>query len=416
MHVLLAAVAWPVLIQAQDRHKYIEQYRDIAIREMHRTGIPASIKLAQGILESNAGASDLAKNAHNHFGIKCGGDWNGKTYHKKDDDRDARGVLVASCFRAFRFAEESYVAHSEFLRDPSRAHRYGSLFRFAPDDYQSWAHGLSKAGYATNPRYAQLLIGIIEQYGLHTYDARKPRDMAAGDREHKPPAHRQPVKASRRQGQAEEHTTSLYTIQYQNDVPYITATGGENAKAISQYVQAGARRIARINESIEHHRDPIGEGERVYLQPLKRKFRGDQRYHVVHEGETLESIAHFYAVKAHVLRRNNGIADDCEPATGVVIALRGKLREPVRCRESVQPLLAESLTLAPLEEDRIDQEAAYIELSIPVPESDTHTVQPGDTLYQIARTSGVPVGEIKKLNNLSGDTIYPGQVLRLRGE
>ena len=155
---------------AQDRQEYIDQYSVIAIAEMRRAGIPASIKLAQGILESNAGASMLAVKANNHFGIKCGGEWRGKAMHKKDDDRNRDGRLVKSCFRWFDSAEQSFIAHSEFLMDPAKDHRYGFLFDLDVTDYKSWAHGLKKAGYATNPRYPQLLISIIENYGLHRYD------------------------------------------------------------------------------------------------------------------------------------------------------------------------------------------------------------------------------------------------------
>ncbi|MCB0375607.1 MAG: glucosaminidase domain-containing protein, partial [Sinomicrobium sp.] len=126
--------------------KYIDEYKDIAIREMERAGIPASIKLAQGILESNAGQSDLARRANNHFGIKCGDNWNGRTLHKKDDDYDATGKLIESCFRVYRNAEASFVAHSEFLRDPKKTYRYGFLFQLDPTDYERWAYGLKKAG------------------------------------------------------------------------------------------------------------------------------------------------------------------------------------------------------------------------------------------------------------------------------
>ena len=151
---------------SQDRLDYINRFKDVAVVEMHRTGIPASIKLAQGILESNAGASMLAERANNHFGIKCGSAWKGKTMLRKDDDRNAQGKLVKSCFRSFGSAEESFVAHSDFLLDPNKKYRYGFLFGLGSDDYRGWAHGLKKAGYATNPNYPKLLIRIIEEYQL----------------------------------------------------------------------------------------------------------------------------------------------------------------------------------------------------------------------------------------------------------
>lgn len=146
---------------------FIKRYKDIAIQEMERTGIPASIKIAQALLESGAGKSDLARKANNHFGIKCGGDWTGKTYYKEDDDRDARGKIIPSCFRKYNKAEESWVAHSEFLRG---RYRYQALFQLDSKDYKAWAHGLRQAGYATNPNYANDLIRVVETYQLYQYD------------------------------------------------------------------------------------------------------------------------------------------------------------------------------------------------------------------------------------------------------
>jgi len=138
---------------------YIEQYKDIAIEEMNMYGIPASIKLAQAILESGNGNSYLARSANNHFGIKCGGVWTGKSVTKDDDNRN-------DCFRVYQKAEESFRDHSQFLLRK----RYEKLFTLAKDDYKGWARGLKDAGYATNPRYPQLLIDLIERYNLQQYD------------------------------------------------------------------------------------------------------------------------------------------------------------------------------------------------------------------------------------------------------
>ncbi|HJW29100.1 MAG TPA: glucosaminidase domain-containing protein, partial [Saprospiraceae bacterium] len=132
---------------AQDTDAYIRNFKDIAVAEMLRTGIPASIKLAQAMVESNCGTSELACKANNHFGIKCGGDWCGKTFRKEDDDYKD-GELTKSCFREFKSPLESYVAHSDFLTDPKKATRYGPLFQLKPTDYKAWAYGLLKAGYA----------------------------------------------------------------------------------------------------------------------------------------------------------------------------------------------------------------------------------------------------------------------------
>ena len=147
--------------QDRDKDNYIKKYKDIAMREMERSGVPASIKLAQGILESNAGKSTLARKANNHFGMKCGSQWKGKTFYKEDDDYDEEGRLIKSCFRVFPSAKECYVAHSEFLRDPRKRYRYGFVFELNPKDYRSWSKVLKTACYATIPIYAEKLIRII---------------------------------------------------------------------------------------------------------------------------------------------------------------------------------------------------------------------------------------------------------------
>lgn len=141
---------------------YINRFKNIAITEMNKYGIPASITLSQAILESGTGNSDLAKYANNHFGIKCTSDWKGKGYYKDDDKKD-------DCFRVYKDPEESFRDHSEFLKRK----RYAALFELNKDDYEGWAHGLKQAGYATNPRYAYLLIAIIEKYNLNQYDRKE---------------------------------------------------------------------------------------------------------------------------------------------------------------------------------------------------------------------------------------------------
>ena len=148
---------------------YIGKYKEIAQSEMQRVGIPASIKLAQGILESNSGRSTLAQKANNHFGIKCGNYWEGPTFFREDDDYRG-GKLIKSCFRKFDSAEHSFVAHSDFLTNPGSQYRYGFLFDLDPFDYVSWAEGLKASGYATDPLYAEKLISVIEKYQLYQFD------------------------------------------------------------------------------------------------------------------------------------------------------------------------------------------------------------------------------------------------------
>lgn len=150
-----------------DRETYIDRYKDLAIIEMNRKGIPASIKLAQAILESRSGESQFAAQSKNHFGIKCKDDWRGNMYLHIDDDRDEEGELIESCFRSYDDVINSYVDHSNFL---SSKENYAALFALSITDYRGWAQGLQDAGYATDPQYAEKLIKIIEHHGLDAYD------------------------------------------------------------------------------------------------------------------------------------------------------------------------------------------------------------------------------------------------------
>ncbi len=161
--LLLCAISISSFAQPTD---YIETYQKIAIREMHRSGIPASITLAQGILESSWGNGSLALNANNHFGIKCKSTWDGPTFFIEDDDYD-KGRLIKSCFRSYDNAEDSYIDHTEFLTDNPR---YERLFTYDRTDYKQWAHGLKKCGYATDKKYAHKLINTIKKYKLYEFD------------------------------------------------------------------------------------------------------------------------------------------------------------------------------------------------------------------------------------------------------
>lgn len=150
-----------------DARNYIESYSELAIIEMYRAGVPASITLAQGLHESNFGKSDLALKANNHFGIKCKSYWKGETYYHKDDDFDSKGMLIESCFRSYETSYDSYVDHSNFLKF---SFNYQTLFHLNKKDYKAWATGLQKSGYATDKKYAEKLIKYIEKYELFQYD------------------------------------------------------------------------------------------------------------------------------------------------------------------------------------------------------------------------------------------------------
>ena len=159
---------------------YVKKYSWLAIEEMRRTGIPASIKLAQAIVESHSGTSPLATEANNHFGLKCGKEWTGKTMFRVDDDRDINGFLIESCFQSYTTIRESYMRHSDHLLNPAKMDRYGYLFALDVLDYRAWAEGLQKGGYSTNPFYAQILVQTIEELALREFDLRALNEMNGG--------------------------------------------------------------------------------------------------------------------------------------------------------------------------------------------------------------------------------------------
>ncbi len=167
MMLLLCSFLTPTSTPSAEGFSYIDQYKELAIAEMHRTGIPASITLAQGMHESQFGKSALATKANNHFGIKCKKYWKGQTYYHKDDDFNKKGELINSCFRAYNDAVESYIDHSNFLKFSSN---YMWMFKLSKSDYKGWAYGLKNSGYATDKQYANKLIRIIETYELSTFD------------------------------------------------------------------------------------------------------------------------------------------------------------------------------------------------------------------------------------------------------
>jgi flagellum-specific peptidoglycan hydrolase FlgJ len=300
--------------QSSSRWEYIQRYKQIAVDEMQRTGVPASIKLAQGLLESGAGASTLAKQANNHFGMKCGAEWRGETFYLKDDDYDENGVLKESCFRVFKSPEESYKAHSEFLRDPNKAYRYGFLFRIPVTDYKKWAQGLKQAGYATSPTYDNALISIIEQYKLN--------DIGTN------------VDAS------------LSDVILVNDVKMTVAKAGQTPAELAQTYKVKLKCLMKYNEGIKGANQPLAVNDRIFLQKKRRFFRGGQKTHYVKPGESMYTISQQYGIRLKSLLRKNKMSEGTEAAFGEKLHLRGwpffgrkspKLRENVGKQTPTNP-------------------------------------------------------------------------------
>jgi len=279
----------------QAYQQYIDQYKDIAIEQMKRYKIPASITLAQGLFESGAGRSELTRRGNNHFGIKCNG-WTGRTtYH--DDDRNNE------CFRAYNSAYESYEDHSRFLASNAR---YRSLFSLKTTDYKGWAKGLKAAGYATNPQYASKLIEIIQLYKLYRYDSAKGYDkfMTARTKD-------QPVNGE-----------ALHVIRIFNKNYYIVARQGDTFKSIGEEVGISYRRIAKYNE--RDKRDQLEEGEIIWLKKKQRKAPKDykDRLHYVRAGESMYSIAQKYGIRLKNLYKMNHLKPDHQIRVGDGLRLR----------------------------------------------------------------------------------------------
>ncbi len=312
-----------------DQESYIKRYKKIAMREMERSGVPASIKLAQGILESDAGKSKLARSANNHFGIKCGSRWNGEEYYKEDDDYDDRGQLIKSCFRQYRNADASFVAHSEFLRDPAKSFRYGFLFRLDPNDYRAWAEGLRRSGYATNPNYPKLLISLIERYNLNQYDQ---SSVVVEE----PQAVIVPVEELQR------------GILQTNDVSYFINDAPISVGEVARQVDISVSRLLEYNENLRQENQQVESGDRVYLQKKRNFYRGREAYHTVEEGETLFDIAQRYGLRLDKLAKRNRMQENGDPATGEKVKLRGtKLRSAPRAEGDVD----ETVPVVPTDEE-----------------------------------------------------------------
>lgn len=268
--------------------QYIERFSAIAMEEMRRTGVPASITLAQGILESAAGTSMLARRANNHFGIKCH-EWQGPRIYKDDD-------LRRECFRKYGSPEESFRDHSDFLRSRSR---YAFLFELDPLDYHAWAYGLKKAGYATDPHYPQKLIQIIERYNLARFDTLALRGekvtVSAGD-------------------------GSKLTVVEVNGVKGVRSDGSLTVEQVARAFGLRETQVRRWNDNLPE--EVLYTAGIIYIQPKRCKSLEAKEY-VVQEGETIELISQKVGVKVRCLRQRNGLEEGQQPAAGSVVLLRG---------------------------------------------------------------------------------------------
>lgn len=307
---------------------YIDSYRLLAIEEMQRTGVPAAIKLAQGIHETTAGTSDLVQRSNNHFGIKCKSSWTGESVSHTDDAPD-------ECFRKYPSAEESYRDHSNFLKNNQR---YATLFKLKGEDYKGWAHGLKKAGYATNPKYPLLLIKIIEEYKLQDYSLMAlgkkeiPLEEWAINRNNYPAPQTSIVAAVQTETVTEEQegTGLLLPVATVKDYPdtefrinetrVIYAKAGTSLLAIALKYDIPLKRLFEFNEMPEQ--ESLSQAQLIFLQ-RKRKV-GDTDYHIVKAGESLYDIAQERGIRLDTLRELNHLTADMLPKAGAQLYLKKK--------------------------------------------------------------------------------------------
>lgn len=338
---------------------------------MHRAGVPASITMAQGILESSDGNSRLARLGNNHFGIKCKSDWKGKSMLADDDAPD-------ECFRAYDSPEESYKDHSEFLRSNWRYHE---LFDLDVTDYKGWAKGLRKAGYATNKSYHTILINLIERHELYKLDLMSPKPLAT-----KP-------------------------LVLQNDVPVVYAEKDETLESIADENDLSNRQIYKYNDLKEGQ--TIKEGDIVYLKPKRR--RGSEKYHTLKEGETMYMISQQYGIKLKHLYRRNRLEMGEEPLDGTQLYMKGKRKKA----DSVEVKSVEEAEK--VVEQFVNPHSVEIEKAPPIEKElidlpPYHVVEKGDNIYRIAEKYHVFEEDLLRWNKISALQLTLGRKIYLTEE
>ncbi len=295
--VLLLLLAYP--LQAQRRNsaynEYIKKYSQLAVEQMKKHKIPASITLAQGLLESGAGRSSLARNSNNHFGIKCHG-WKGrKVYH----DDDAKG----ECFRAYRKVKDSYEDHSEFLKNGAR---YASLFKLKITDYKGWAKGLKKAGYATDPSYANRLISIIEDYELYKYDT-----DGMGKRE---------ARRWKRLIKKKPWLLNPHEVYIANGLAYVVARDGDTFRMLDWEYGISWKKLVEYNDL--HKEYTLQKDDIIYLKKKNKKAQEQYKTYIVRDGDSMHSISQRFGIRLKNLYKMNKKPYDYVPEVGDRLKLR----------------------------------------------------------------------------------------------
>lgn len=372
--ILFSAISLTVTAQRMSIEEYVVQFKDVAINEMKRSGVPASITLAQGILESESGNSELVKKSNNHFGIKCKSNWSGDSVTHDDD-------AAGECFRAYNNAGESYRDHSDFLKINKR---YSALFNLDPTDYAAWAKGLKKAGYATNPQYPQLLIKYIEQYNLQQYSLAALNELPKMDI------------AKTNDGTdlapVEKVEDKAGVVNTANEVIKVAAAAGELDKVINingtkcVFVKKGTSllvvannydiSLSKLVEFNDLALDGILEKDQ-YIYLHKKPKTGDKEFYQVLAGQSLYDVAQAACIQLKYLLQYNNLSTNAKLTANTKLLLQPN---------------AKTVSV----EERGSKEQI-------------HTVVPKEGLYAIARTYKVTVQQLKEWNKLDSDDLKIGQ-------
>jgi len=444
--IIILLFVLPFLSRAQDPQvieDYINTYKDVAIKEMQRTGVPASIKLAQGIHETMAGTSVLVLKSNNHFGIKCKNTWTGASVTHDDD-------LRGECFRKYTSALDSYRDHSDFLRSSTR---YSFLFNLEPTDYQDWAFGLKKAGYATNPKYPQIIIKLIEDYHLQDYTliamgktptAENAMAKSAIESKGKETAPvfvasvkmEEPVSKEFKQTESVKEKSSGNMLKQKentfeeitkvetkpapksadvvhypdtefkiNETPVIYAKTGTSFLAIAQKYNIPLARVFEFNDlGVSEF---VNKDQLIYLQ--RKRKTGNNEFHIIQAGETLHDIAQVEAIRLETLLEYNLLRINMKPAIGEKLSLRTKA--------AMAPRLAlnENLNLIPDIEGSLARNAKNEngQSGGVSGEALIYTVQAKETIFAISQKHNVNIDDIVKWNQLSNYDLKIGQQLKI---
>ncbi len=367
-------MAGNVFAQRMTVEEYVQTYKEAAIAQMKRLGVPASIILAQGILETESGNSDLVKQSNNHFGIKCKSNWTGMSVSHTDDAPN-------ECFRKYATADESYRDHSDYLFNTPR---YASLFELSPTDYKGWAYGLKKAGYATNPRYPQILISNIERYNLQQFNA---ADQPLFERAPTTVAAPKPAPVIEQTSRKDQNLfKKLFSgkrnksNQQFNRLQAVMVFSGTSLLAVASENDIALSKLLEYNDLTND--GLVAEDQWIYLE--KKHKEGNRESYEAIENESLYRISQNNGIQLALLAQYNRLAEDAKVRKGTTV----RLRPSPEAMPVPEPMPVKARTTARV-----------------------HEVQAREGLYGIAKKYNITMKEIREWNQLVTDDLKPGQQL-----